>query len=137
MVFATIEEVWGTDFNKSNQVKKHDFSKIENNFNQQEDILFEYNKQTSGLPIPIAFNDKKQSFLVKAESKLFSTEDKVQHRAQNAKYESLIVENQQLRNKIQELEHEINNYKLLQNYLVYSLGGIILIYLFDNIRKSE
>ena len=68
---------------------------------------------------------------------MFSTEDKVQHRAQNAKYESLIVENQQLRNKIQELEHEINNYKLLQNYLVYSLGGIILIYLFDNIRKSE
>ena len=134
MVFATIEEVWGTDFNKSNQVKKHDFSKIENNFNQQDDILFEYNKQTSGLPIPIAFNDKKESFLVKAESKLFSTEDKVK---QNANHESLIIENQQLRNKIQELEQEINNYKLLQNYLVYSLGGIILIYLFDNIRKSE
>ena len=131
MTFATIEEVWGTDFNEPKEKQKHNFSKIENNFNKENDILFEYNKQTLGLPLPIAFNEpKRETFLIEMDSKLFSNEQN-----NDSKYESLIIENQQLRNRVQQLEKEINSYKLLQNYLIYSLGGIILIYLFDSLRK--
>ena len=130
MTFATMEEVWGTDFNEPKENKKYNFSKIENNFNKENDILFEYNKQTLGLPLPIAFNEQKETFLIEKDSKLFSNEQN-----NDSKYESLIIENQQLRNRVQQLEKEINSYKLLQNYLIYSLGGIILIYLFDSLRK--